>query len=304
MTISSLRRQANTEPSRQANTDFALKIAALTAITWVITRVLIYLIPGDPAEFLSHDALVTSTVEQMRTQMDLEGSWAERILRAPNLKSLIYQTPVYPMVVAAFQKTLLLTVICLVEFAALTTLLLWLSTLNLKTRNRIHSLSIAISSVPTFVLGPVLLLIFSIYFNWFPVTQSVWLPSITLAIYLSGFWFRNLSHQLEQYRIRSAEIGARARGTPEFLIFIRYLLVPCLGGYFGFFGSQIATLLNGSVIVEIIFQWNGVGQLLAEAIVNRDYPMIEGSIFVLSLAGLVSIQMGRHLQNRWEARLQ
>lgn len=85
-------------------------------------------------------------------------------------------------------------------------------------------------------------------------------------------------------------------------MFIFYIIFPCAGSLIRFFTSQIGNLLNGSLIVEIIFNWPGLGYLLSDAINKRDYPVIEVGLITVSLITLLSLQIGKWLQLKLEPK--
>jgi peptide/nickel transport system permease protein len=120
---------------------------------------------------------------------------------------------------------------------------------------------------------------------------------------LSGLWYKTLQDRIDRYFPNSSVSGARSRGIPEKTVFFKYLLVPLLGGFAAYFGTQIGILLNGSVIAEVIFQWPGIGSLLADSVLSRDYPVVELSLLVTTLVTLCSQQLGYSLQKILEPEL-
>jgi peptide/nickel transport system permease protein len=263
----------------------------------------VYFLPGDPAEYLAHEALVNLPIEELRSRMNLGRTPVERFFSSPMGTSLVQGKPTWPLIRDSFFRTLTLSALTVFWLILASTLLLYLSRLSSRAERTLDLLSLAIASTPLFVAGPVFLIIFSIQLGWFPVSRSVWLPSMVLALYLTGFWYRNLKDRLDQYFWRSAVPGARSRGINEWKVFIKYLLMPCLGGYVGFIAAQLSTLLNGSLLVELIFQWNGIGLLLHEAILSRDYPIIEGTLLLLSSFTIVILFFGEQIRLRWESKL-
>jgi peptide/nickel transport system permease protein len=280
-----------------------LRLALVLGVTWAIARTFLYLLPGDPAEYLAHETLVDIAPDTLRARMELDQPWTRRLLSFPRAESLITGRPVWTTIREAFFRSVTLTALTLTVFAFLTLLLLYGSYRSPRIRRLADSLSVAIASTPLFILGPVLLLALSLKLNWFPVSHSPFLPALTLAIYLTGFWYRTLARRMDRYQPLSAIPGARARGLGELRIFLRYLLIPTLGSYFGFLGSQIGTLLNGSVLIEMIFQWNGLGSLLTDAVLSRDYPLVEGALLLITLVTLFCLQVGYWAQSRWEEKL-
>jgi peptide/nickel transport system permease protein len=153
-------------------------------------------------------------------------------------------------------------------------------------------LSLILASAPVYVSGPLML--------WLLPLPNPFLPAGVLALHLTAVWYRALSVRLEQLLPKSSVAGARALGFDELHVFSKNLLAPALGSFLVYFGSQIGTLLNGSLLVEVLFQWNGLGSLLAESVLSRDYPLIELGIMVAAFFSLIAQQMGYAAQQWWD----
>ena len=142
--------------------------------------------------------------------------------------------------------------------------------------------------MPTFLLGPLLVLIFGIWLEWLPV--SGWgdlpgdkiLPSITLgaayAAYIARLSRSGMLEVMSQDYIRTA----RAKGLPEFVVVCKHALRGGLIPVVAFLGPAFAGLLSGSFVVETIFQIPGLGRFYVQAAFNRDYTMILGTTIFLS----------------------
>ena len=142
--------------------------------------------------------------------------------------------------------------------------------------------------MPSFLLGPILVLIFGIWLQWLPV--SGWgyapgdklLPSITLgsayAAYIARLTRGSMLEVLSQDFVRTA----RAKGLPNTTIVFKHCLRHSLAPVIAFLGPAIAGLLTGSFVVETIFQIPGLGRFYVQAAFNRDYTMILGTTILLS----------------------
>lgn len=144
--------------------------------------------------------------------------------------------------------------------------------------------------VPAFLLGPLLVLIFGLHFEWLPVSGwgYAWgdkiLPSITLGVAYAAYIARltrgGMLEVLTQDYIRTA----RAKGLPEWKVVLKHALPGGLLPVIAFMGPAVAGLLSGSFVVETIFQIPGLGRFYVQAAFNRDYTMIMGStVFYASL---------------------
>jgi oligopeptide transport system permease protein len=147
--------------------------------------------------------------------------------------------------------------------------------------------------IPSFVMGPILVLIFSIGFEWLPVAgwgNAPWdklLPVITLgstyAAYVARLSRTSMREVLSQDYIRTA----RAKGLPEWQVITRHALRGGLTPVIVFLGPAAAGLLSGSFVVETIFQIPGIGRFFLQAAFNRDYTMILGTTIFFALLIIV-----------------
>jgi ABC-type dipeptide/oligopeptide/nickel transport system permease component len=162
-----------------------------------------------------------------------------------------------------------------------------------------NSIAAISAAVPLVVLGPLLIIVFALKFQIFPTHGQVFLPAIALGISLSGFWFRVLNTQVSRFLPESSIMGARARGLSEWVVFFRYVFLPLFGKISAYFGTQLGSLLSGSVLVEVIFQWPGLGSLIYHAVFERDYPVIETTLLFTALISVLAQQLGYALNRRW-----
>jgi peptide/nickel transport system permease protein len=143
-------------------------------------------------------------------------------------------------------------------------------------------------SMPTFFLGLLLMLVFSVHLGWFPLTgKGTWLhlvlPALTLgtpsAAVISRLTRSSLLDVLEQDYIRTA----RAKGLAEFIVInshaIRNALIPVVT----VLGLQMGYLLGGAVVTETVFAWPGIGRLIVQSILARDFPVVQASVLFLAM---------------------
>jgi peptide/nickel transport system permease protein len=271
------------------------RILLVFSLVWITARSAVYLLPGDPAEFLVHEALVQMDPLELRKRMDLEQSAAQRVFSFPRNRSLIRNEETLPLLGRAWGRTAILALLSVSIALPFTFMLLFFNFRGGNRRAFAEILSLTLASIPLVVLGPLLL-------RYLPIPNPI-LPSLALATYLTAFWHRTLARRLEKQLPGSSVDGARALGFSEIRIFTRNLLAPSLGGFLAFFGSQLGFLLNGSILVETLFQWSGIGSLLSDAILARDYPVVEVGMMTAALLTLLTQQAGYALQSWWDPRV-
>ena len=144
-------------------------------------------------------------------------------------------------------------------------------------------------SVPNFVMGPLLILGFSVWLGWFPVSgregaASLVLPALTLGTALAAILSRMVRSSVLEVLGEDYVRTARAKGLPERAVLVRHALRNATLPVITILGLQLGALLGGAVITEMVFSWPGVGQLTIEAIQKRDYPVLQACVLVISLA--------------------
>ena len=272
----------------------ALPIAFLVA-TLVFS--LIHLIPGDPVELMLGDGAQLADVVALREKLGLERPlWEQYVTFMTGLlqgdlgASLHYDKPVTSLLAQHFPATL--------ELAMTSMLIALLIAVPLGTiaalyRNRwidhvSRFLSLSGVSMPNFWLGPMLILLFAIYWNLLPVSGrdgplSLVLPSVTLGTALAGLLTRMVRSSLVEELHKPYLVTARSKGIAWVPAVLRHALKNALIPVVTIVGLQFGALLTGAIITETIFSWPGLGRLLIQAIRLRDYPLIQGGVLVIAL---------------------
>lgn len=142
-------------------------------------------------------------------------------------------------------------------------------------------------SFPNFWLGIMLMLVFAVKLRWLPASgyqswRHLVLPSVTLGLILSSILMRLIrSTMLDVLRQQYIQ-SARAKGLSERVVIFRHAFRNALIPSVTFIGLQLGSLLGGTVILERVFSWPGVGRLALDAISNRDFPVVQGTVLVLA----------------------
>ncbi len=144
-------------------------------------------------------------------------------------------------------------------------------------------------SIPNFWMGPVLILVFSLWLGWFPVSGrdgfgSLVLPAITLGTALAAVLSRMIRSTLLEVLGEDYIRTARAKGLHERTVILKHGLRNALLPTITLLGLQLGTLLGGAVITETVFSWPGVGKLTIDAILRRDYPVVQACMLLISLS--------------------
>lgn len=282
---------------------FIQLVIVLLGISFV-TYSLVYLSPSDPAEiyFATNDITPTEeALEEMREEMGLNEpflvqyiSWLKKMLVGDLGYSYHFREDVWNVILEKLPPTVLLASVAFIIFIISSFALGILSAVY---RNRlldyiIRIMSFMSISIPGFWLGLLLLYVFAVKMQLLPVTYTAeWgnliLPAITLACPLIGKYTRLIrSEVLEQYN-SDYVIGARMNGTSSWHIMMQYVLPNAIINLVPLLGLSIAALLGGTVIVETIFSWNGIGKMALDAITYRDYDLLQTYVLFMTIIYVV-----------------
>ncbi len=269
--------------------------------TWAVSSLvflLIHLVPGDPVAVMLGDWASPADAEALRHQLKLDlPLWQQYLNYFGSLfqgdlgQSLFYQQPVSELLLNRFPFTVQLAVLALlVALMIAMPLGIWSALRAGQWPDRLAMLvSLVGVSIPNFWLGPMLILFFSIWLGWLPVSGATasasWvLPAITLGTALAAILARMLRASLLEVMHEDFIRTARAKGLSEKQTILHHALSNALLPVVTILGLQLGTLLGGAVITEVVFDWPGLGQLLVDSIQRRDYPVVQACILVISVA--------------------
>ncbi|MGB8655244.1 MAG: ABC transporter permease, partial [Candidatus Acidiferrales bacterium] len=144
-------------------------------------------------------------------------------------------------------------------------------------------------AAPNFALGPVLIVIFSVYLGWLPVSgrggpAHLVLPAITLGAALAAILTRMVRSAVIEELSSDYVRTARAKGLSESAVLFRHAFRNALIPIITILGLQFGTLLAGTIVTETIFSWPGIGRLAVQAIESRDYPLLQGCILLIAVS--------------------
>jgi len=262
---------------------------------------LIHLIPGDPVEMMLGEGAQRGEVERLRAELGLDrplavqyGSYLWGLARGDLGHSLHFGVPVTRLLGERFPATL---VLALAAMAVALGVALPLGILAARRRDSaIDHLSRFFSllgvSMPNFWLGPMLILLFALTWDLFPVSgrsgwSSVVLPAVTLGSAMAGLLTRMVRTAMAEELDKPYLVTVRAKGVGERAALMRHALRNASIPVLTIVGLQFGALLTGAIITETIFAWPGIGSLLIQAIRLRDYPLVQGGVLLIALTYLM-----------------
>ena len=270
----------------------------------VLSFALIHLAPSDPVSVrlsLGGIAVDPAAAAQMRTEMGLDrplsvqyGDWLMRFLHGDMGTSYRSDRPVSALLLQALPYTLTIA-----GSAMLLTLLISLplgiaiaAYRNSALDCTVRFLTFIGNAVPSFIVGILLMFLFSYQLGWIPVLAGnspigMVLPTAALALIMSARYIRQIRAATLDELAKDYIIGLRARGITERRILFGNVLKNIMGVVITLTAISVGSLLGGVVIIETLFSRPGVGSLLMTAISNRDYPVIQAAVVWMALAYFV-----------------
>ena len=283
---------------------FVLRLLGLVPTMLLVTVcvfVFVHLLPGDPAQLAAGPEADEETVQMVRERLGLDRPLPEQFVLFVKKTvtgdfgiSIRSQRPVIDEVADRFGPTLLLTVAAM-AWAVVFGLLIGIVSAVKRGRwpDRL-GMAFAVSgiSMPPFALGILLMEVFSVWLGWFPtVGAESWrhyvLPSITLGAGVAAVMARFTRSALIEVLSEDYVRTARAKGLPARQVLSRHALRNALIPVVTMMGLQFGFLLGGSIVVEKVFNWPGMGRLLVDAVEMRDYPVMQSCVLLFSMEFLL-----------------
>ena len=298
-----------------------LLVPVLAGVSVVIFMVL-HLSPGDPVEIMLGSQATQEDRARLRAELGLDqplhvqyGRWLGHVARGDLGRSLWMKRPVLDEVLGRFKATLVLTGTALL-LSSLAGVALGVAS-AIRPNSVLDRLSAVASlfgaSMPTFWLGIVLMVIFALWLGWLPASgmyaaygggdlrdllAHLVLPTVTLAAasvtIIARLTRATMLETLGQDYIRTA----RAKGVVERAVVLRHGLKNALIPIVTVVGVQAGYLLGGAVLTETVFAWPGVGTLMVQGILARDFPLVQGCVLVVALS-FVLVNLAVDLLYAW-----
>jgi peptide/nickel transport system permease protein len=296
-------------------------VATLLAVSMLVF-VAVELLPGDVALRILGQF---STAEQrqlfrQRLRLDLPppvryAEWLLHAVRGDFGYSLANQRPVSSVVLDRLRGTVLLALYALVLYVPVT---LVLAVLGAVYRGRavdalVSVITLISFSLPEFVTGPLLIIVFAVGMSWFPAMsliqqaknplefiQAATLPAVALTLRMAAYGIRMLRENLIEVLGSDYVNMAILHGLPRYRVVLRHALPNALGPALNITAINLAYAIGGVVVVESVFAYPGLGRLLVDALTLRDVPVIEASILLIAavyILGNLAADLGSLLLN-------
>jgi peptide/nickel transport system permease protein len=272
----------------------------------ILTFLLVHMIPGDPALVILGIKATPESLAAMRDRMGLDrplwvqfGIFMGNLARGNLGDSLVYRVPVMELIRHRLPLTLSIAAYAAVMAVIMAIPLSLIAALH---RNGladqiIRGVFVTLMSIPAFWIGLMLLILLGIKIPLFPVggvgdtlperLHHLFLPALTEALALSAVLTRNLRDAIITTMSSEHVVFARSKGLAEKLVLSRHILRNSMVSSLTLLGVYMSWLVGGSVVIETVFALPGVGSTMVQAILGRDYPVVQG--LTLTFGILVSL---------------
>jgi peptide/nickel transport system permease protein len=284
------------------------RLLVLIPIMWIVATAVFLLLhsaPGDPAAFMLGSDASADQQAELRHELGLDRplyeqyfDWLGKAVRGDLGESIFLGKPVTSALAERAEPTILLG-----SLALIISLIIGLVTGVLSAIRRASWLDLSLMSgamagvaVPTFVTGLLLIYIFAVKLRWLPVagyepiSAGLWpclryliLPAITLGAFEAAFLSRMTRSMMLEVIGQDYVRTARAKGLVERDVIIRHTLRNAFVPLLTIIGLMVAALMSGAVVTEQIFAIPGMGRLLIQAVVRRDFPVVQGAVLIIAI---------------------
>jgi peptide/nickel transport system permease protein len=286
-----------------------LALVLVLALMSVIVFSFVHLIPGDPVVAILGTEVDQATQQTLRHAMGLDrpllqqyALWVGGALRGNLGESVRTHQPVSAILGQKLPVTLELTAAAMAVGLCIALPAGVLAAVRRNSAIDLGAMGLALGgvSIPSFWLGVMLILLFSLHWRLFPAIgyvplardpadalRHMALPAVTLGLGLAGALTRMVRSDVLEELGREYVRTARAKGLKFARVIARHILRNALLPTLTVLGVQVSVLLGGAVITEQIFAWPGVGQLIVQAVQSRDYPVLQGGILIVAVLAAV-----------------
>lgn len=266
-------------------------------IVAVLVFLFVHLLPGDPARLIAGPEADAQVIALVRQQLGLDQPlhvqfwhYLTHVLQGDFGTSMVSRRPVSEEIASRFLPTLWLTITSMI-WAVLFGMAIGIAAAVWRNRwpDRVGmTLAVTGISFPAFALGMLLMQIFSVDLGWLPTVgadswQHYILPSLTLGAAVASVMARFTRSSFVDVLSEDYMRTARAKGVSETWVVLKHGLRNAMIPVVTMMGLQFGFLLGGSIVVEKVFNWPGLGRLLVDSVDMRDYPVIQAEVLLFSL---------------------
>ena len=279
-------------------------ILVLIGVSFLVC-LLLYMTPGDPVRMMLGESSTPEAQAELRAELGLDdpflvqyGRYMANIVFHQDLGTS-YSTgrPVLESILEVFPNTVTLATASIVIAIVLGTFLGIISAVkqNSLLDNAVMVLALIGTSAPIFWIGILMILLFSVQLNWLPPSgfgsfKQLIMPAVALGMQSTAVVARMTRSSMLEVIRQDYVKTARAKGQKESVVIMRHVFRNALIPVITVVGLQFGTLLGGAMLTEIVFSIPGVGRLMIDAIKQRDFPIVQGSVlFVAACFSLVNL---------------
>jgi peptide/nickel transport system permease protein len=282
-----------------------LAVIPVMVIVATVAFVLIHLAPGDPASVIAGPYASADDVAKLRRQLGLDEPlpaqlirWYGRLLTGDLGNSIFLRRPVLEAIAERLEPTLLLT-----SWATLIAVLIGVPAgivaaryHNSATDQTLMALALLGLSVPNFLLGLLMILLFGVWLGWLPVAgyvplesglwpnvRSLLMPSVSLGLVQSALIARITRSSMLDVLREQYILAGRAKGLAEPTVVYKHALKNAIIPTLTVIGITVAILIGGAVVIETVFNIPGLGRLIISAVLRRDYPVLQGVVLLIAV---------------------
>ena len=288
---------------------FTLKRLASLVVVLIGVSFLVFMLlsltPGDPVRMMLGESATPEAQEALRVEMGLNdpllvqyGRYMKNIIVHQDLgTSYTTQRPVLGEILNVFPNTVTLAVAAVIIAIVVGIFLGIISAVkqNSLLDNIVMVLALIGTSAPIFWIGILMILLFSVQLGWFPPSgfgsfKQLIMPAIALGLQSTAVVARMTRSSVLEVIRQDFVKTARAKGQKEIVVIVKHVFRNALIPIITVVGLQFGTLLGGAMLTEIVFSIPGVGRLMIDAIKQRDFPIVQGSVlFVAACFSLVNL---------------
>ena len=282
-----------------------LAVIPVMLVVATVAFVLIHLAPGDPAAIIAGPYATRDDLDRLRHQLGLDQPlpvqlvrWYGRLLVGDLGDSIFLRRPVTQAIMERLEPTLLLT-----SWATLIAVLIGVPAGVVSARyhnspvdQSFMAMALFGLSIPNFLLGLLMILVFGVWLRWLPVAgyvplgdglwpnlRSLLMPSVSLGLVQSALIARITRSSMLDVLREQFILAGRAKGLDEKVVVYKHALKNAIIPTLTVVGITFALLIGGAVVIETVFNIPGLGRLIISAVLRRDYPVIQGVVLLIAV---------------------